>query len=347
MRNPNLSLIIPAYNESDIIVKNVDELFCWLSDHMSEVSFEVVVINDGSTDDMGDILEAATLSRPWLRVAHHNRNRGRGKGVRTGFECCKGDYIICLDADLSYEPAIIPKLLSPLQSGAADVTLASAHHPDGGMINVPHQRAMLSKWGNSVLGMGFDKKLHTVTCVVRGFTREVIESLELVSDGKELHLEIIQKSELMGFHIAEIPAVLEWRDRSRGASKAKKIIPEIAIFKMRKTVLSHLVFNFVTNPGVLLFVPLLSLLAVMTATSVMLLSSFLQKVGTDLSLFQALRVTFIEGQLSLGVFLFSFITFMIFMMFYFLSFQSKRYFDEVYTLMMRMNARVKELEEKK
>ena len=227
----------------------------------------------------------------------------------------------------------------------ADISLASAHHPEGKLLNVPTQRAMLSRWGNKILGMGFDKKYDTVTCVVRGFKRKVITSLELVNDGKELHLEIIQKSELMGYHIIEVPATLEWRDKKRGLTKPKRLLPEIALFKMRKTVVSHLVFNFVTNPGLMLLIPILSLISIITATSLMLFLSLLSKLSSEETLFLALRQTFIDGQLSLAILFFTLITLMIFMMFYFLSYQNKKYFDEVYTLIMRVHSKVKSIEE--
>jgi dolichol-phosphate mannosyltransferase len=344
MSSVDLTLVIPALNESSIILGNVDELSEWLNQQQPNISYELLVIDDGSTDGMGELLDEASKSREWLKVVHHSRNMGRGRGVRSGFESSAGRYIICLDADFSYSPEHIPLLLEPLINNEADITLASAHHPEGKVINVPSQRALLSKWGNWILGRGLSGGFYTVTCIVRGFKREVAESLELVSDGKELHLEIIQKAQLMGYRVKEIPAILHWRDRKRGQSTRRKLLPEIAIFKMRKTVLSHLIFNYITNPGMLLFLPVFSLLTVSFVGSVMLAGSFLDKMGGDFSLMAALRQTLLDGQLTLIVVLSSFVTLMIFVVFYFLSSQSKRYFDETYTLLMRMNARIKHLE---
>lgn len=344
---PELSLIIPAFNESSIIIPNLDELSLWVSKNIPESTYEIVVVDDGSTDGMGKLLNEAVEARSWLSVVHHDRNFGRGRGIRSGFEASQGKYIICLDADLSYAPNIVSKLLAPLKQGEADVTLASAHHPKGRLVNVPLQRKMLSKLGNLILSMGFEDDFHTLTCIVRGFTRKVVDSLELVSDGKELHLEIIQKTQLMGYRILELPATLEWRNKKRRDSKINDLFPEIAIFKLRKTVLSHLIFNYITNPGVLLLVPLLILLGIISTTAGMLLISFIPRFSeVELSAFQALRQTFIDGQLTLLVCLFSTITFMVFLVFYFLSYQNKRYFEETYTLMMRMNSRLKKVERK-
>lgn len=345
MSHIDLSLIIPALNESSIIIGNVDELSEWMNKQQPGICYEIIVVDDGSTDGMTEILDEASISRDWLKVVHHSGNMGRGKGVRSGFEQSSGKYIICLDADFSYAPDHIPKLLEPLVKGESDITLASAHHPEGEIINVPYQRKLLSKWGNWILGQGFGSDFYTVTCIVRGFTREVIENLELVNDGKELHLEIIQKAQLMGYRIKEIPATLHWRDRKRGQSKKRRFLPEIAIFKMRKTVLSHLIFNYITNPGILLLIPILTLLFVILMGTSMLFDSFFTKLGEgNQPLLQALRQTLLDGQLTLTVVSFSFITLMVFIVFYFLSSQSKRYFDETYTLLMRMNKRIKNIE---
>jgi dolichol-phosphate mannosyltransferase len=347
MDTPHISLIIPALNESKIILENIDELAEWMNINLSALSYEIIVVDDGSTDGMGDLLDQACNERSFLRVAHHVTNKGRGLGVRTGFNVAKGEYLICLDADLSYSPEHIPTLLEPLQKGLADITLASAHHPEGRVINVPAQRVFLSKWGNKILGLGFGGEFSTVTCIVRGFTREVAKNLELVNDGKELHLEIIQKAKLLGYRITEVPATLHWRDRKRGQRKNLKLIPEIAIFKMRKTVISHLIFNYISNPGILLLIPILLLLTIIVAGSSTLLYTFFENLNNiDQSTIQVLRQTFLDGQLTLFVVAFSFIFLMVFVGFYFLSFQNKRYFDEVYIIAMRMNSRLKKVESK-
>jgi len=162
--NPNapraveLSLIIPAYNESAIILRNVDELERWMESHLPDVTYELIVVDDGSTDTMGQLLDERAKTDPVLRCLHHNGNRGRGRAISTGFEGSHGRYAICLDADLSYAPEHIARLLEPLRAGKADITLASAYHPEGSVSNVPASRALLSRWGNRVLSAGLRGK---------------------------------------------------------------------------------------------------------------------------------------------------------------------------------------------
>ena len=344
MSTVEVSIIIPALNESLIVLKHVDEVASWLGEN-GENSFELIVVDDGSRDGMFEILVEASATRSWLKIVQHPQNLGRGRAVRSGFEHSSGNYVVCLDADLSYAPYHIASLLEPLRSGVADLTLASAYHPGGEVLNVPFQRALLSRMGNRLLAQGLSSGLNTVTCVVRGYTREVVDCLELVADGKELHLETLQKALLMGYRIKEVPAKLEWRDKARGSSK--KVLPDIALIKMRRTVLSHLVFNYISNPGILLMFPTLSLSIVVVIGIFMIAMSFFENLASEQgSLFQVARLTLLEGQLSLAIVLFSMIALTMFIAFYFLSAQSKRYFDETYTLLMRMNHRVKLIEQK-
>ena len=347
MKQIYLSIIIPAYNESKNIKKNIFEVDRWVKSN-NKYPFEIIVINDGSTDDTKSILNKTKLSIKTLKVIHHDTNFGRGKAIRTGFEHVSGKYIICLDADLSYDPKHISLLLQPLINNTADITLASAHHPKGSMINVPFGRRMLSKLGNKLLAQGFEKKIFTSTCSVRGFKKEVIENLELVSNDKDLHLEVIQKAQLLGYKIQEIPSILNWRDKKRREPEENKKASNLKTSKMKSTILSHLVFNYVSNPGVLLIVPIiLLLLASITGLSLLISNFFIKLQNTNDAVLTIIRSTLIDGQITAGVTFFSTITLIIFIVFYFLSFQSKYNFDLTHKLLMRMNGRIKKLEKNK
>lgn len=329
-----LSLIIPAYNERDIITRNVDELRDWLAQNMPDLSYEIVIIDDGSTDGMGPVVDAYAEQQGDTRVVHHKRNMGRGRGIRTGFEAALGDAVICLDADLSYAPSHIPALLGPLQNGTADITLASAYAPGGAVENVPTSRALLSKWGNKVLSASLNGQFATVTCVVRGYTREALDAMELINDGKDLHLEILQKALLSNLKIVEVPACLKWRDRDRGKSTGKGFWASLPFVSMSSTMASHLVYNWLLRPGLILFVPTALLASVTLIGVLMLLISFLQLFfggGPDLepfSLYQALRTTLVNGSLTLFLVFISAVILFIFMVFYFISQQNRKLFEE-------------------
>jgi dolichol-phosphate mannosyltransferase len=345
MSQIHLSIIIPAYNESKNIKKNILEIDRWVKSN-NKCTFEIIAINDGSTDDTKSILNKIKSSSKNLKVIHHDTNFGRGKAIRTGFEYASGKYIICLDADLSYAPKHISLLLQPLIENKADITLASAHHPKGRIINVPFGRRILSKFGNKILALGFDKKIFTSTCSVRGFKKEVVENLELMSNDKDLHLEVIQKAQLLGYKIQEIPSILNWRDKKRRAPEKNKKASNPKTSQMKNTILSHLVFNYVSNPGILLILPIiLLLLTSITGLSLLISNFFIKLQNTNDTTVAILRSTLIDGQITAGVTFFSIIALIIFIIFYFLSFQNKYNFDLTYKFLVRMNTRIKKIEQ--
>ena len=347
MNHPMLSLVIPALNESAIIMTHVRELQAWMADHLPQISYEVIVVNDGSTDGMGEMLEAESANDPNLRVLHHRVNMGRGRAVRTGMENSRSDYLIALDADLSYGPDHIQTLLEPLMDGRADLSLASPYYADGVVENVPAFRAWLSKWGNWALSGAFECGTKTVTCVVRGYTRNLIDHLELINNGKDFHLEVLYKTELLGFKVAEVPARLVWRDRNRGKVKKGQgnIITRNPLFKMRKAIFSHLVFNFFSRPQLLFILPMMFLFAVMVLGSLALACVWFELVGDGQGMMSALRTTLLAGQLTFQSVVGSAILFFVLMLFFFLASQSKKYFEEQYIQNARINVRLKRLQQ--
>lgn len=343
----DISLVIPAYNEAAIITSTVGELDGFMRERLPGRSFEIVVVDDGSADGMAERL--AELDLPALRVVRHKRNRGRGAAIRTGLAASRGNFVLTLDSDLSYSPEHIPLLLAPLQSGEADVTLASAYHPEGEVHNVPFTRAKLSRWGNRVLSAGVYGQFHTLTCMVRGYRREVIEDLELIGDGKDLHIEIIQKAGLFGYRIVEIPARLDWRDKARARRIGKRW--RFPLLAMSGTIASHLVYNYVLRPGAMLVLPVLFLALIVAIGAGMLAYTWVTSIGPRLgegvfwALYSSLRDTLIDGALTLTIMGGSAFVLLIFLAFYFQSHQSKKQFEELYILLARANGRLKRLEQ--
>jgi glycosyltransferase involved in cell wall biosynthesis len=348
----DLTLIIPALNEASIIQRTLDELKQYVEDELPTKTCEILVVDDGSTDGMATIVEEMVRTDSSIQLVSHRHNMGRGRAIRTGFENARGRFVICLDADLSYAPWHILKLLEPLETDQADITLASAYHPDGKVENVPFSRAKMSLWGNRVLSAGVYGKLNTVTCIVRGYNRHALETMELVSDGKDLHLEIIQKATLFGLRLKEIPAHLKWRDRQRGKSKKSGLLSRIPFLAMSSTITSHLVYNYVLRPGSILLVPVLGLMLFTVVGMLTLVLTWFYKFAFDPGglglgkLYVTFRDTLLNGSLTLTLVVAAALTSLIFIAFYFASQQSKKNFEELYVLVSRMNNRVKDLEKK-
>ena len=235
-----LTVIAPMYNEAD----NIETTISMIKETLSEFDkpWELLLVDDGSDDNTLEIARRFETKMPNLRVLHYPLNRGRGKALRTGFNQARGKYIVTTDFDLSYSPhhiiQIYEQLTDPIQMN--DVVLGSAYMKDGKVIGVSPLRHLISKLGNKILQYTFPQSFKTSTCILRGYRKEVLEALELESNGKEIHLEILSKVCALGFVVKEIPAILS--TRKGGTSK----------FKFRRTSFSHLLFSVFERP-ILLF----------------------------------------------------------------------------------------------
>mgnify|MGYP001195555387 FL=1 len=235
---PDISVIIPMYNEQENAADTIQRVADTIAP--SGKSFEIIPVNDGSTDDTLAVLHRLAEGDDHIRVVSYGTNGGRGKALRCGLKAARGRYVATIDADLSYDPKYIMQMYRVLdQEQDVDVVLASPYMKGGSAQGVARDRLFISRLGNRILQMAIPEDIHTLTCIVRCYRRDVIESLDLESDGKEIHLEILSKILAMGYRVKEIPAVLT--ARKRGSSK----------FAFRATALSHIVFTVFQRPSLL------------------------------------------------------------------------------------------------
>jgi glycosyltransferase involved in cell wall biosynthesis len=233
-----ISVIIPMYNEEENAKETIARVTRLMAD--TREPFEIIPVNDGSTDGTLGALDAIAAENPHVRVVSYWKNGGRGKALRHGFKAARGRYIASIDADLSYDPAYIVQMAHVLdEEDDIDVVLVSPYMEGGRTEGVPRKRLFVSWLGNKVIQLAMPERIHTLTCIVRCYRSEVIGSLDLESDGKEIHLEILSKVLAMGFHVREIPAVLT--SRKKGASK----------FRFKSTAVSHLLFTIFERPTLL------------------------------------------------------------------------------------------------
>jgi glycosyltransferase involved in cell wall biosynthesis len=115
--------------------------------------WELIVVNDGSTDETGKLAEAFAKTRDNIQVLHHPRNFGLGSALRSAFPSCSGDYIVTVDLDLSYAPTYVEQLVEKMRESKAKVVAASPYMKGGKISNVPSLRRILSVWANRFLSI--------------------------------------------------------------------------------------------------------------------------------------------------------------------------------------------------
>ncbi len=232
------SVIIPMFNEEENAAETIARITTVLE--QDGRPFEIIPVNDGSTDNTLAVLDGIARQNSHVRVTSYWKNGGRGKAIRYGLMASRGEYIATIDADLSYDPKYLLEMSTVLdEEGDIDVVLASPYMEGGMAVGVPRDRLFISRAGNRILQLAIPEKLHTLTCIVRCYRRAVIASLDLNSDGKEIHLEILSKVLAMGYRVKEIPAVLT--SRKKGNSK----------FAFKATALSHILFTIFERPSLL------------------------------------------------------------------------------------------------
>ncbi len=235
---PAFSVVVPMYNEAD----NLPGTLFTIADALKPLGrpFEIVAVDDGSTDNTEEILREQAAIHSWLKPVSYVPNRGRGYAQRKGFAAARGEIILTTDADLSYDPQHLVSLIETLELyPEIDFAVGSPYMAGGSTKNVPFMRLLISRVANLILGYAMSGKLKTVTGILRGYRREVLDSLELESDGKEINLEIVSKAVAAGFRPMEVPAVLTGRKKG----KSKLIL--------KATVASHLLFSFFEKPSLL------------------------------------------------------------------------------------------------
>lgn len=209
-----LSIIIPAYNEEKTIKVVLDRL----SIVDFGIDYEVIIVDDGSTDDTKVILQALNKQeKNNYKIIFQGRNCGKGAALLRGFSEADGDIIAIQDADLEYDPHDLPKLIEPIFLGKTEIVY-------GARFLTQHQpRYKLFFWGNRflafLLSLLYGRKINDPWTCYKVFKKSVLKDLNLYSNGFDLEIELTSKFLKRNYIILEIPISYQ----SRGYKDGKKI----------------------------------------------------------------------------------------------------------------------------
>ncbi len=204
---PYLSVIIPIFNE----VENIEELLTRVFEVLSGMgrSFEVIAVDDGSSDGSTELLKRLKASFGELRVVVFRRNFGQSAAMTAGFDLSRGKIVVTMDGDLQNDPKDIPRLVKAIEEGYDVVTGWRKNRKDAFL-----SRLLPSRVANWIIGKATGVRLHDYGCSLKAYRQEVAKNLLLYGD---LHRFIPVLAELHGARIKEV--VVTHHPRTRGKSK--------------------------------------------------------------------------------------------------------------------------------
>jgi dolichyl-phosphate beta-glucosyltransferase len=172
---PTYSIVLPAYNESERIPSTLEQILAHAE--KSDWRVEVLVVNDGSTDDTARIVDAYASNHPTVRLLENPGNRGKGYSVRRGMLQARGDVLLFSDADLSSPIAEADKLLAAIRQGA-DIAIGSRWLNAGTQIKrQPLHRQLFGRVFNLMLRLGLGLNFKDTQCGFKAFTRDAAQKV--------------------------------------------------------------------------------------------------------------------------------------------------------------------------
>jgi len=228
----DLTVVIPAFNEELRLGPTLDRLHAHLS--AQSMSYEILVVDDGSRDKTCEVVEAAAARIPHIVLVRQRPNRGKGAAVRRGMHAARGRIRIMWDADCSMPPEEMPRLLAPIVAGRAEIAIGSRYAPGARTaMKQPRYRVLWSRFCNKVIQRWLVPRVLDTQCGFKAFTSGAAQSLfgSATIDGWAFDLEILALARRRGFAIEEIGVA--WKDDGRS-----RVNPFIDLWKVIREALA-------------------------------------------------------------------------------------------------------------
>jgi dolichol-phosphate mannosyltransferase len=214
-----LSIVIPAYNESESIVETLEKFYEELQ--REGIDHEILVVNDNSKDDTLAVLERMSLQIPTLRaITNAPPNNGFGYAVRKGLENFSGDCVAVVMADLSDDPKDAVKYYRTMMEGNYDCVFGSRFIKGGKVYDYPRHKLILNRIANTIVRFTFGMRYNDCTNAFKLYKKETIDGLKpFMSPHFNLTLELPLKAIVRGYSYTVVPN--SWTNRKFGVSKLK------------------------------------------------------------------------------------------------------------------------------
>lgn len=228
-----VSIVLPAYNEANTIKQKLSDLLDYLK-KLDNYSFDVVVVNDGSKDDTGEIVKSIS----GISLIDYQPNKGKGNAVREGLKASlDSDYIIFMDVDLATDLSALPVLLDKLNE--YDMVIGS-RYDKGSNIAVKQTfiRRVISRCSHPIIRMMFRLKVKDTQCGFKGYRKDLAKVIVEKSkmDGFSFDVEHLYIAKLLGYKYCSIPVT--WRNgtesKVRAVSSSTKFFGDLFKIKRNK-----------------------------------------------------------------------------------------------------------------
>ncbi len=212
IENVKTTIVIPSYNEMrtlPAVLKALEAL---------PLDKEVVVVDDGSKDGTREWLDRAAEEKTFpfpLKVIKHEKNKGKGGALITGFNAAAGDIAIVQDADLEYDPAQIAAVVRPIEEGRADAVFGS-RMLSGRSETYSQLYLAGNKFLSLLVSLLFGVRMTDSYTCYKAFRVPLLRRMRLVSNGFEIEAELSCKTAFMGLRFEEVPIVYTSRSRQEG-----------------------------------------------------------------------------------------------------------------------------------
>jgi glycosyltransferase involved in cell wall biosynthesis len=193
----SLSIFFPAYNDAGTIASLA--IIAHMTARKLTDDYEVIVVDDGSPDHTGELLDEMATQFPWLKVVHHEQNRGYGGALRTGFKTASKELVFYTDGDAQYDPRELEKLFAAFSPEVDFVNGFKIGRHD------PLHRKIIGRIYHTFVKVMFGLRLRDVDCDFRLMRRSIFEKVELTRSSGVICVELMKKVQDHGFRIAQVP----------------------------------------------------------------------------------------------------------------------------------------------